>query len=92
MTKEELIDKVAERMNRPRSEVHRIINEAVGLIANALLNKDRVQISGLGVFTVKQRGQKRARNPKTGQDIVIPPRYVASFSATKHIKETLKRA
>lgn len=90
MNKAELIKKVAERTGKTQLEVKRIVNECFGAIAEAIGKKEKVSIPELGIFNVVFRKQKKARNPKTGKEVIIPSRYSVVFKARRNIREKLK--
>ena len=59
------------------------------IIAESLKNGEKVQIVGFGAFEVKERPARKARNPKTGEDIPIPATKVPAFKAGKALKDAV---
>ena len=89
MTKAELVDSVANRMELPRLRAEEIVNGVFDDIIAALKNGGKVNISGFGTFSVSQRKARTGRNPKTGETIQIAASRAAKFKAGKTLKESL---
>ncbi len=89
MTKAELVGDVARRTGLTRKEVALVINEALEVMKEALINKERIELRGFGVFEVRKRKGRLARNPRTQEPIAVPDRWVVVFKASKVIKEEL---
>ncbi len=89
MTKADLIDAVAHRVELPRQKSEEIVNGVFDDIISALQRGDKVNISGFGTFSVSQRRARTGRNPKTGEAIQIASSRAAKFKAGKTLKESL---
>lgn len=87
MTKAELVEKVAERINLTKKETERIVNIVFGCIVEALRQSDKVELRGFGSFRVRQRDPRDGRNPKTGTTVQIPGKKVPFFKAGKELRE-----
>lgn len=88
MTKSELIEKLAEAngvLTRRESEL--VVNAVFDSIENALKVGDKVEIRGFGSFTVRDRGPREARNPKSGERVNIPPKKTPFFKTGKELRE-----
>ena len=72
MNKTELIAQVAEKTGLSKKDTESIINAAVDTIASTMAQGDKVQLSGFGIFEVKDRQARVGRNPKTKETIEIP--------------------
>jgi DNA-binding protein HU-beta len=59
-------------------------------IVGALKKGEEVSIAGLGIFSVKTRAARQARNPRTGETVQVPPMKVPKFRAAKALKEAVK--
>lgn len=90
MTKAELIAKVATETGMTKTATEKAINATVNALVEALAKGERIAIPGLGIFTVKERAERKGRNPKTGKEIVIPAKKVVKFSMAKALKDKLK--
>jgi DNA-binding protein HU-beta len=90
MTKADLIDSVAARLDLPKGQAERAVNLVFEDIVKALRNGDKVNVSGFGTFAVSERKARTGRNPKTGESIDIPASKSAKFKAGKSLKDELK--
>ncbi len=61
-------------------------------IAAALERGDRVELRGFGAFSVRERAARIGRNPRTGEEVHVPPRRVPSFKTGKELRERLNRS
>jgi DNA-binding protein HU-beta len=90
MTKADLIESVAAKLDLPKGQAERAVNLIFEDIVKALRNGDKVNISGFGTFAVSERKARTGRNPKTGESIEIPASKSAKFKAGKSLKDELK--
>jgi len=63
------------------------VTEILGAIHAALVHGDRVEIRGFGVFDLNHRTPRQARNPKTGESVAVPAKWVPAFKAGKELRE-----
>lgn len=87
MNKTELITAVAENAGVPRKDAERVLNAAIDAITAALAAGGKVQLSGFGIFEVREREARVGRNPHTRQAIEIPATRVPAFKASKNLKD-----
>lgn len=91
MNKTELITNTAQNAGVARKDAERVINAAIDAITAALLNGDKVQLSGFGSFEVKDREARVGRNPHTKEAIEIPATKVPVFKASKALRDTVAK-
>jgi DNA-binding protein HU-beta len=72
MTKFDLVQATAKKFKITLSQADDIVSYVYETIINTIKTGERVAIPGLGVFGVKERKAKKARNPRTGEEVVIP--------------------
>ena len=89
MTKADLIESLAMKLDLPKGQAERAVNMVFDDIEQALRNGDKVNISGFGTFAVSSRKARSGRNPKTGETIQIPASKSAKFKAGKTLKDKL---
>lgn len=91
MTKAELIDEIARSsaLTRKHSEV--IVEAVFSSIVEALQSGDKIELRGFGSFRVRQRSSRTGRNPKTGADVIVPPKSVPHFKPGKELRELINR-
>jgi DNA-binding protein HU-beta len=89
MTKADLIESVASKVDLPRATAERAVNTLFEDVVDALKQGDKVNISGVGTFSVSSRKARVGRNPKTGESIEIGASRAAKFKAGKTLKDAL---
>jgi len=89
MNKKELMQNVAKDCNVAVTDVTYVVNSLVKVINEALLNGEEVKLSGLGVFEVNTKKEKKCVPPKQTEAIVIPAKRVVRFKASKQLKADL---
>jgi len=87
LTKRELVIEVASVVGVTQNEVARVVQMTLDTIADTLTAGDRVEIRNFGVFEVKERDARVGRNPRTGEEVPIARKRVASFKPGKALKE-----
>jgi integration host factor subunit beta len=88
VTKSELIEAVANRAPRiPRRDVEIIVNTVFKTMTDALARRQRIEIRGLGSFVARQRRARDGRNPRTGQKVAVPLKWVPFFTVGKELRE-----
>ncbi len=93
MTKSELIQRIAElNPHLYQRDVERIVSTIFDEIADALARGDRVELRGFGAFSVKQRGARIGRNPRTGAAVKVAEKWIPFFKTGKQLRERLNDA
>ena len=88
MTRSDLINALALRFRSlTESDAEIAVKEILDAITESLTQSNRVEIRGFGSFDVKYRPARTARNPKTGEKVSVPPKYVPCFKAGKEMRE-----
>ena len=91
MNKTELIAATAEGCGMSKKDTERCINAAIDVITKELGNGQRIQISGFGIFEVKEREARTGRNPQTGETIQIAASKLPAFKAAKALKDAVAK-
>ena len=91
MNKTELIAAAAERSGMTKKDTEKALNAALDAITAALVAGDKVQVSGFGIFEVKEREARMGRNPHTGEAMEIAASRVPAFKASKTMKDALAK-
>ncbi len=90
MTKSELIQRLADaNPHLYQRDVERIVTTIFDEITTALANGDRVELRGFGAFSVKERGSRIGRNPRTGEAVNVASKYIPYFKTGKQLREKL---
>ena len=88
--KQDLIAKVAETAELSKKQAALVVNTVFETISESHSNGEKVQIIGFGSFDVRERAERKGRNPQTGKELVIPASKVPGFKAGKALKEVVK--
>ena len=86
MTKAELVEKVAEKMQLTKQQTETVVNILLHSITEALSEGDQVELRGFGSFRIRNRHPREGRNPKTGDTVQIPAKRVPFFKAGKALR------
>ena len=90
MIRSELIQKIAdENPHLFQRDVERIVNTIFEEITDALANGDRVELRGFGAFSVKTRGARVGRNPRTGEAVSVDHKKLPIFKTGKLLRDRL---
>ena len=90
MNKTELIAEVANKAGLSRKDAEKALGAVVETITEAVVKGDRVQLVGFGNFEVKERGPRKGRNVRTGEEIDIPASKSPVFKAGKGLKDAIQ--
>ena len=89
MNKADLVKIVAEKTGLSQAQTGKAINAFLEAVEDALKKNERVAFVGFGTFKVAYRKGKKGRNPRTKEEITIPPRNVVRFIPGKKLKEEI---
>ena len=94
MTKSELIQLLAEKhadQHLYHRDYQRVVNRIFNEISDALAQGDRVELRGFGAFSVRPRGARVGRNPRTGAAVRVDKKFLPFFKTGKELRERLNR-
>lgn len=87
MTKADLINIVAQKVNLQNRQSETVVNLVFDMMADTLKKDDRIEIRGFGSFVNRVYGAYEGRNPKTGELVKVDPKRVPFFKVGKELKE-----
>ena len=87
--KNEIIEAIAGETNLSRRDAAAAYDAFLNAISGALRKGEKVNVSGLGAFSVTERAERAGRNPKTGESITIPASRAVKFKPGKELKESV---
>jgi DNA-binding protein HU-beta len=90
MNKQAIAEAVHEKLGGTKVSAEQAVETMIESIVGTLAKGEEVSIAGLGIFSVKQRAARTARNPRTGEEIQVPPMKVPKFRAAKALKDAVK--
>lgn len=92
MKKSELIEKVSKKVDiLTKKQIETIIDMIFDCMIETLSKGEKIEIRGFANFKVKQRPERIARNPKTGEQIKVPTQRAINFKMSKALKEALNK-
>ncbi len=93
MTKSELIDRLAEQQqHRAHVDVELGVKAILEQMSASLAEGDRIEIRGFGSFSLHYRAPRLGRNPKTGDAVALPGKYVPHFKPGKELRERVNES
>ncbi len=90
MNKQGIAEAVHAKLNGTKVQAEEVVDVVLNSIVNTLKKGEEVSIAGLGIFSVKQRAARQARNPRTGETIQVAAMKVPKFRAAKALKDAVK--
>jgi nucleoid DNA-binding protein len=91
VTKKEIVKQISERIGLTQLKTKEIVQLTFDAIVDTLLEVGRIELRNFGVFEVKQRKARKARNPRTGQRVDVPPKNVVTFKPGKEMEERVRQ-
>ena len=89
LTKDQLVNSIHNHLNLSRKKSIELVESVLEIIKKSLANGEDVLISGFGKFCVKEKSERRGRNPQTGEDLKLGPRRVVTFRPSSVLREKI---
>ena len=89
LTKNHIADSIYNQTLLPKNESVRVVETLLEIIKKTLANGEDVLISGFGKFCVRHKGERKGRNPYTGEDLTLKPRRVVTFQCSGRLREKI---
>jgi integration host factor subunit alpha len=89
LTKIQIVNSIADQIGYTKYHSSEILETLLEIIKKALENGDDVLISRFGKFCVKEKGERRGRNPSTGEDMMMKPRKVVTFRWSGNLRKKI---
>lgn len=87
LTKNVIVEQIQASLGFPRNQSIAITESLLELIKSSLASGDDVLVSGFGKFCVKEKNERKGRNPATGEDAILPARRVVTFKCSGKLRE-----
>lgn len=91
MTKKEIVRRLAAELDVDQSLAKRFVQRTLEMIIHTALSEGRIELRNFGVFEVKHRAARKARNPKTNEQVSVPAKNVLSFQPGKNVAAAVNR-
>lgn len=89
MTKADIVEKIYEKVGFSKKESAELVETVFDLIKSTLEDGDKIKIAGFGNFVVKEKSDRRGRNPQTGEEITIVARKILTFKPSQVLKSAI---
>jgi integration host factor subunit beta len=90
VTKKEIVKQISDEIGLTQLKTKEIVQKTFDAIVETLLEVGRIELRNFGVFEVKQRKARKARNPRTGDKVDVPPKNVVTFKPGKEMEEKVR--
>ncbi len=87
MTKADIVDVISSATGLTKVETEAVVDGFITTVINAMKDGKNIEIRGFGSFKVKKRKGRIARNPRTGEQVMIDEHYVPMFKVSKEMKQ-----
>ena len=91
MTKKEIVKQISEDIGLTQLQTKEIVQKTFDAIIDTLLEEKRIELRNFGVFEVKRRKARKARNPRTGERVDVEPKNVVTFKPGKEMEERVRK-
>ena len=90
MTKKEIVRTISEEIGLTQLQTKEIVQKTFNAIVDTLVRDRRIELRNFGVFEVKRRAPRRARNPRTSAPVDVPAKFVVTFKPGKEMEERVR--
>ena len=90
MTKKEIVKAISEEIGLTQLKTKEIVQKTFDAIVETLVRDGRIELRNFGVFEVKKRAARKARNPRTGEKVYVAEKFVVTFKPGKEMEEKVR--
>ena len=90
MTKKEIVKTISDKIGLTQLKTKEIVQQTFDAIVDTLVEERRIELRNFGVFEVKKRAARKARNPRTGERVDVAEKYVVTFKPGKEMEEKVR--
>ena len=91
MTKKEIVKAISEEIGLTQLKTKEIVQKTFDAIVDTLVSERRIELRNFGVFEVKKRAARKARNPRTGERVDVAEKFVVTFKPGKEMEERVRQ-
>lgn len=89
LTKTIIAEKIQEKLNLPRADSYKVMEEFLEIIKKTIENGEEIMISGFGKFCVNEKQARKGRNPATDKEMTLPARRVVTFKCSGKLRDLI---
>jgi integration host factor subunit beta len=90
VTKKEIVKTISDEIGLTQLKTKEIVQKTFDAIVETLVDERRIELRNFGVFEVKKRAARKARNPRTGDKVYVPEKFVVTFKPGKEMEERVR--
>jgi integration host factor subunit beta len=90
VTKKEIVKAISDKIGLTQLKTKEIVQQTFDAIVETLVEERRIELRNFGVFEVKKRAARKARNPRTGERVDVAEKYVVTFKPGKEMEEKVR--
>ncbi len=90
MTKKDIVRTISEEVGLTQQQTKEIVQKTFDAIIESLVRERRIELRNFGVFEVKPRAARKARNPRTGEQVDVPRKHVVTFKPGKYMEAKVR--
>jgi len=90
VTKKEIVKTISDEIGLTQLKTKEIVQKTFDAIVETLVEEKRIELRNFGVFEVKKRAARKARNPRTGEKVYVAEKYVVTFKPGKEMEERVR--
>jgi integration host factor subunit alpha len=87
LTKAQIVESIQNQTGFPKNKSLEIVESLLNIIKNTLASGEDVMISGFGKFSVREKNERKVRNPATGEKMMLAPRKVVTFKCSGQLRD-----
>jgi len=91
VTKKDIVKAISDQIGMTQLKTKEIVQQTFDAIIDTLVRERRIELRNFGVFEVKKRAARKARNPRTGTRVDVPEKFVVTFKPGKHMEERVRQ-
>ena len=91
VTKKEIVKAISEEIGLTQLKTKEIVQKTFDAIVETLVTDRRIELRNFGVFEVKKRAARKARNPRTRANVNVPEKYVVTFKPGKEMEQKIRQ-
>jgi nucleoid DNA-binding protein len=91
VTKKEIVKQISDETGLTQLKTKEVVQKTFDAIVETLLTDGRIELRNFGVFEVKRRKARKARNPRSGERVDVPPKSVVTFKPGKEMEEQIRK-
>jgi integration host factor subunit alpha len=91
MTKADIVERIYDKVGFSKKESAELVEMVFDILKSTLEKGDKIKIAGFGNFVVKEKADRRGRNPQTGDEIVISARKILTFKPSQVLKASINK-